>query len=78
MAPTSRPSTSGWSDGPKTGLLSAGPAGHQSPHIDRAFKGETPQARHEAQRQLGAMFGMFSLMAGATGKRLRLADTRLA
>lgn len=32
-----------------------------------AFRGETPQVRKEAAKQLGAMMGMYGLMAGLTG-----------
>jgi len=35
--------------------------------IHQSFKAETAEARAEARRQLGAMFGLYALMAGVTG-----------
>lgn len=35
--------------------------------IHQSFKAETSEARAEARRQLGAMFGLYALMAGVTG-----------
>lgn len=35
--------------------------------IHQSFKADTPAARAEARRQLGAMFGLYALMAGVTG-----------
>lgn len=35
--------------------------------VHQSFRAESPEARAEARRQLGAMMGMYALMAGATG-----------
>lgn len=35
--------------------------------VHQSFRAESPEARAEARRQLGAMMGMYALMAGVTG-----------